>query len=40
MTITCDTEDTFLDTLAGLVRRGLMFQADAGALTIKLTGGY
>lgn len=40
MTVECSNLDNFLDTVAGLVKRGLTFNADAEALTITLTGGY
>lgn len=40
MTIECATITQFLDTVAGLVARGLGFKADVGSLTINLTGAY
>jgi hypothetical protein len=40
MTITCETQRIFLDTIAGLVERGLGFEADAFNYTIKLTGAH
>lgn len=40
MIIRCDDLDMMLDTIAGLVARGLSFEADASIFTIKLTGGY
>jgi len=40
MSIACDDLAQFLDTVAGLVARGLTFRADAGAFLIHLTGGF
>lgn len=40
MTIKCESRDSFLETIAGLVRMGLMFTANAETFTIHLTGGY
>ena len=40
MTIECSSLDNFMDIVAGLVKRGLTFNADSEALTITLTGGY
>lgn len=39
-TVTCTTMPQFLAVIAGLVREGLTFDANAEALTINLTGGY
>jgi hypothetical protein len=39
-TITCTTMDQFLTCVAGMVRRGLTFEADADKRTITLTGGF
>lgn len=39
-TIQCATLVDFLDVCAGLVRRGIIFRADATTLFITLTGGY
>lgn len=40
MTIICSDLDDFLDTIAGLVRRGLTFKGRQRDLTIELLGGY
>lgn len=40
MTIHCADIHEFLDTIRGLVERGLTFKAKAHSLTIELTGGY
>jgi len=40
MTIQCRDLSVFLDVCAGLVERGLTFEADADRMTIKLTGGF
>lgn len=40
MTIFCPDIAAFLDTLQGLVQRGLTFKAYHSTLTIELTGGY
>lgn len=40
MTIYCNNHDRFMDTIAGLVRQGLTFKADADTLEIHLLGGY
>ena len=40
MTIICSTQVEFIDTIAGLVVKGLTFDADAQTLKIVLTGGY
>ena len=40
MRIECTTMAEFLDTLAGLVERGIMFRAYSYRLTIECTGGY
>jgi len=40
MIIYCATMVEFLDTIQGLVERGLMFEAYADSLHIKLTGGF
>ena len=37
---TCTDLDQFLDIIAGLVKRGLTFRANADRLTIELLGGY
>lgn len=34
--IRCGDTTDFLDTIEGLVRRGLIFEADAGTMLIKL----
>jgi hypothetical protein len=39
-TISCTDLRQFLNTIAGLVERGLRFEADADTLKITLTGGY
>ena len=38
--IECDTLEQFLDTIEGLIKRGLTFQSKTNNLTIELTGGY
>lgn len=38
--IKCDTVEEFYDAVEALVKRGLVFRADVGKLTITLTGGY
>jgi hypothetical protein len=38
--IKCNTLAEFLDVIEGLVRRGLIFTANASDLEISLTGGY
>lgn len=42
MTIHCTTHEEFLDTVAGLVQRGLTFTSEVsrGLHIITLTGGY
>jgi len=40
MTISCRDLDTFISTIAGLVREGLTFHADASTCEIRLLGGY
>ena len=40
MSIVCDSLEVFLDTVRGLVERGLTFDAQTDTLTIKLTGCY
>jgi hypothetical protein len=40
MTITCHDIETFVKTVAGLVREGVTFSADAGTCEIRLLGGY
>lgn len=40
MTIECPNLESLMDCVAGLVKRGLTFKADASILTITLTGGY
>lgn len=40
MTIRCNDIAQFLEVIAGLTQRGLGFDADAGRLTITLTGAY
>jgi hypothetical protein len=40
MTIQCDTLENFLDTIEGLVKRGLTFQSSTASYTIVLLGGY
>lgn len=39
-TITCRTMDEFVAVIAGLAREGIIFKAEADALTITLTGGF
>jgi hypothetical protein len=39
MKINCPDLNTFIEVIAGLVREGLSFKADAGTLVINLTGG-
>lgn len=38
--IECRCREEFLDVIEGLVKRGLVFSADATTWTITLTGGY
>lgn len=40
MTIECIDLDEFIACIAGLVKKGLTFEANAYKLVIKLTGGY
>lgn len=40
MTILCGNLTEFTDTIAGLVRNGLTFEAYSDKLTIILLGGY
>lgn len=40
MYITCHTLEAFIETVAGLVAKGLTFKACTDTLTIKLTGGF
>lgn len=40
MTVQYPDTDSFHDGILAMVTRGLCFQADAGKLTITLTGGY
>ena len=40
MTIECKTLTDFLDTVEGLVKRGLMFIANGTTWVITFTGGY
>ena len=40
MTIYCNCIERFLDTIEGLVRRGLTFRADADKMEIHLLGGF
>jgi hypothetical protein len=40
MTINCQDFETFIKTIAGLVREGLTFRADAGTGEIHLLGGH
>jgi len=40
MTISCNDLKDFLDTIAGLVERGLTFSANGSTLEIRLTGGF
>ena len=40
MTIACQDVSQFLEIIEGLVRRGIGFKADAGTLTITLTGAF
>ena len=40
MIIYCDDIAQFLDTIEGLVRRGLTFKADFRTFNITLTGGF
>lgn len=39
-TIQCASLDDFLNTIHGLVARGLVFHADSDRLRITLTGGH
>ena len=38
--IRCETMEQFLQVVDGLVRAGLTFRADAGALVVDLLGGF
>ena len=38
--IRCETIEQFMQVIDGLVRAGLTFRADAGALVVDLLGGY
>lgn len=38
--ITCNDMADFIATIAGLVREGLVFNANASTLEITLTGGF
>ncbi len=38
--IVCSSVERFVEVLAGLVRCGIVFNADADALVIELNGGY
>lgn len=38
--VKCETLEQFIEVCAGFVREGVTFTADAGKLTIELTGGY
>lgn len=40
MTISCTDLKDFLDTIAGLVERGLGFHANGSTLEIRLTGAF
>jgi hypothetical protein len=40
MTISCTCLERFLDTIDGLVSRGLTFKADADKMEVYLTGGF
>ncbi len=40
MTVECTTNEEFVQCIAGFVREGLTFTADASTRTITLTGGY
>ena len=40
MTIQCGCVDQLVTVCAGLVREGIMFEANAATLTVTLTGGY
>jgi hypothetical protein len=40
MKINCPDMKTFIEVVAGLVREGLSFKADAGTLVVWLTGGH
>jgi hypothetical protein len=40
MTISCYDMTEFLDVCAGLVERGITFEADCTTLEIQCTGGY
>ena len=40
MIIECNTLTEFLDSIAGLVERGLTFHSNTKNLTINLTGGF
>ena len=38
--IRCETMEQFMQVIESLVRAGLTFRADAGALVVDLLGGY
>jgi hypothetical protein len=40
MTVRCPDLETFARTCAAFVREGVTFDADAGALVIRLLGGF
>ena len=40
MLIHCNDREDFLETIDGLVRRGLTFKADGSTLEITLLGGF
>lgn len=40
MKIYCKSMEKFVEVVAGLVSKGLTFEADADTYVIKLTGGY
>jgi hypothetical protein len=40
MTITCQSIAQLIEVVAGLVREGLTFEADADTLRVTLLGGY
>lgn len=40
MIIYCKSFETFVNVIAAMVMKGLQFEADAEACTVRLTGGY
>lgn len=39
-TVQCQSVEQLMEVVAGCVKQGLVFVADAEALTVTLTGGY